>query len=189
MSTPETGGGARRGRRPLLAVLPVLLFLVVAGFLYVGLYLNPREIPSALIGKPAPTFALPAVEGRSDGLANADFAGQVAIVNVFASWCGPCLIEHPLLMGLAARKLVPIYGINYKDPPDQAAAWLARHGDPYTRIGADRDGRVGIDWGVYGVPETYVVDAKGTIVFKHVGPLTPEVIEGRIVPMIESLRK
>jgi cytochrome c biogenesis protein CcmG/thiol:disulfide interchange protein DsbE len=176
-------------RRTFLYALPVLVFLGLAGFLYAGLYLRPQEIPSPLIGKPAPQFALPPIEGLPGGLARADIEGKVSLVSVFASWCGPCRIEHPLLMALAERKRLPIYGIAYKDKPEDAKAWLADLGNPYDKIGADRDGRVGLDWGVYGVPETYLIDKQGNIAFKVIGPLSPEVLESQLLPLVEKLEK
>lgn len=170
-------------------VLPLALFAVVAVALGIGLTLNPRLLPSALIDKPVPDFSLPPVDGRPDGLAAADLrTGEVAIVNVFASWCGPCRIEHPLLMEVARSGEVPVHGINYKDLPRNAMAWLKRYGDPYRRVGSDRNGRVSIDWGIYGVPETFVVDRRGRIAFKHVGPMMPEDMHQRILPLVRELQ-
>ncbi|MBM3569635.1 MAG: DsbE family thiol:disulfide interchange protein [Alphaproteobacteria bacterium] len=169
-------------------LLPLGLFVVLGLFLLVGLQLKPREIPSALIDKPVPEFDLPPVQGRQRGLAARDLrAGEVSLVNVFASWCGPCRVEHPLLVELAAKKVVPVHGINYKDRPDAAAAWLDSLGDPYDRTGADLSGRVSIDWGVYGVPETFIVDRQGRILLKHVGALRPEDIEDKIMPLLRKL--
>lgn len=171
-------------------VLPALLFAVLAVALGYGLTLKPREIPSALIDRPVPDFALPPVMGRKDGLSSADLrAGEVALVNVFASWCGPCRIEHPILVDLAKTGTVVIHGLNYKDKPEAASAWLDSLGDPYRRTGADRDGRVAIEWGVYGVPETFLVDGSGRIVFKHVGALTPDIMTKTILPKIADLKK
>ena len=149
---------------------------------------DPKLVPSPFIGKPVPDFALPPVKGRSLGLAAGDLKGEVSLVNVFASWCVACRDEHPLLMRLKAQGMVPIHGLNYKDKPDDAARWLDGMGDPYTRTGADINGRVAIDWGVYGVPETFVVDAKGRIAFKQVGPITREILEDTILPVIADLR-
>jgi cytochrome c biogenesis protein CcmG/thiol:disulfide interchange protein DsbE len=179
---------ADKPRRRLGYLLPIGLFLVVAGFLYVGLYLRPREIPSALIDKPVPQFDLPPIDGRPPGLKTEDLKGQVQLVNVFASWCGPCRVEHPLLMELKRKGVAPIHALNYKDAPGNARALLSETGDPYDRIGADRDGRVGIEWGVYGVPETFVIDAQGRIVFKHVGPLMPYDVEHKLLPAIEKAK-
>jgi cytochrome c biogenesis protein CcmG/thiol:disulfide interchange protein DsbE len=172
----------------LAHVVPIIVFLGVAVALGVGLTLEPRVIPSALIDKPVPEFELPPVAGREKGLAARDLrTGTVSIVNVFASWCGPCRIEHPLWMDLATTGRVALHGLNYKDAPENASAWLDRYGDPYARTGADRDGRVGIDWGVYGVPETFVIDRNGRIVFKHVGVMTRDVLDTRILPLIDDL--
>ena len=158
--------------------------------LAVGLTLNPREVPSPLIGKPVPAFDLPPVKGRTLGLSSADLGkGEVALVNVFASWCVACREEHPVLMDLKERGLVPIHGLNYKDQPDDAARWLAEWGDPYTRTGADVDGRVGIDWGVYGVPETFVIGPDGRIAYKYIGPITPEFVSEQLMPMIADVMK
>jgi len=184
---PPAGGLALR--RALLAA-PLAVFAVIAGWMAVPLFTgdNPSELPSALLDKPAPDFVLPPLPGRGDGFARADLGGEPALVNVFASWCVPCLAEHPLITRLARDEAVPVYAINYKDAPSDALAWLERHGDPYTRIGADREGRVGIEWGVYGVPETFVVDAEGRIRFRHPGPLTPEVVEQTVLPLLAELR-
>jgi cytochrome c biogenesis protein CcmG/thiol:disulfide interchange protein DsbE len=169
-------------------VIPIVVFLVIAVFFAIGLTLNPRIIPSALIGKPAPEFSLPAVKGRTLGLSTDDLKGQVSLVNVFASWCVECRAEHPILMELAARNIVPIYGLNYKDKPDDAAQWLDGLGDPYTRTGADRNGRVAIDWGVYGVPETFVVNKDGNIAYKHIGAVSWSIVNESILPLIEKLK-
>lgn len=171
-------------------ILPVALFAVIAVALFVGLSLDPKTIPSALIGKPVPEFDLPPVQGRKLGLASRDLrAGEVALVNVFASWCGPCRAEHPLLMELSRKGEVPIHGLNYKDRPADAASWLDRLGDPYTRTGADLNGRVSIDWGVYGVPETFVIDKAGVIRHKHIGPVTSEALQQTILPLVRRLQQ
>jgi cytochrome c biogenesis protein CcmG/thiol:disulfide interchange protein DsbE len=166
--------------------LIVFLSLVVA--LAIGLTRDPRKVPSPLIGKSVPEFSLPPVKGRTLGLSSADLKGEVSIVNVFASWCVACREEHPLLMQLKQSGFVPIHGLNYKDRPDDAVRWLDEMGDPYVRTGADLDGRVGIDWGVYGVPETFVIDREGRIVYKQIGPIIPEVLNEELRPLIESLR-
>lgn len=145
-------------------------------------------LPSPLIGKPVPAFDLQPVKGRTAGLATADLKGEVSLVNVFAFWCTACRDEHPVLMGLRRQGSVPIHGLNYKDKPEDAARWLDEFGDPYTRTGADLTGQIGIDWGVYGVPETFVVNAQGRIVLKQVGPITPEILDAVILPIIASLR-
>jgi len=183
----ETLTPAKRLR--LIYVLPVLVFVGLAIVFAWGLTRDPRQIPSVLIGKPVPAFDLPPVKGRTLGLSSADLKGEVSLVNVFASWCTACRIEHPLFMRLRAEGVVPIHGLNYRDKPDDAAAWLDKLGDPYTRTGADIDGRVGIDWGVYGVPETFVVGKDGTIAYKHIGPITAEAWSRTILPLIEGLRK
>lgn len=170
------------------SMVPLLLFLVMVVILGIGLTMNPNLVPSALIGKPIPQFQLPPVKGRELGLSSADLVGDVSMVNIFASWCTSCLVEHPIFMRMAANGTVPIYGINYKDDPDDAAGWLAKYGDPYTRIGADQDGRVGIDWGVYGVPETFVIDRQGMITYKHIGPVTEKDLDEIILPLIRKLR-
>jgi cytochrome c biogenesis protein CcmG/thiol:disulfide interchange protein DsbE len=162
---------------------------MVAVGLGIGLNRNPQEIPSALIGKPVPEFSLPPVEDRTLGLSSADLRGEVSLVNVFASWCTACRYEHPLLMRLEEDRVVPIHGLNYKDRPEDAAKWLDELGDPYTRTGADRDGRVAIDWGVYGVPETFVISKDGVIVHKHIGPVSAKDLEETILPLIGRLRQ
>lgn len=158
--------------RYLLYLLPLAVFAMVAGYFVVGLHRNPEDIPSALIGKPAPEFSLPGLDGVAPGFTTADLKGRVTVVNVFASWCVPCRAEHPYMMRFAREDGMRILGINYRDKPADAKAWLDRLGNPYARIGVDRDARVSINWGVYGVPETFVVDADGIIRFKQVGPIT-----------------
>ncbi|MEQ8379784.1 DsbE family thiol:disulfide interchange protein [Parvibaculum sp.] len=176
----------------LVAVLPVILFLLLAGLFYAAIYRgdDPSEVPSALIGRYVPEFELRPVEGLDrPGLSDADFAkGKPVIVNVWASWCVPCRSEMPLLVELRRVAGVPFYGINYKDEPAAARRFLAELGNPFDRIGRDAQGRAAIDWGVYGVPETYVVDGNGRIAFKHVGPLTPEAIADDILPALRAAR-
>jgi cytochrome c biogenesis protein CcmG/thiol:disulfide interchange protein DsbE len=166
---------------------PLALFVVLLGFLAVGLNLKPREVPSPLIGKPAPAFTLPRVDNPAKSMGVQDMAGQVWVFNVWASWCTPCLDEHPLLVDLARRNPTPIVGLNYKDGRAEAQAWLARHGNPYKFVLSDSQGKVGIDYGVYGVPETYVIDKQGVIRFKHIGPITPDVLRERIEPLLKQL--
>ncbi len=175
-------------RRAVAFIVPLLLFIGIAVFLAIGLTRDPREIPSPLIGKPVPAFSLPPVRGRALGLSSADLKGEVSLVNVFASWCVACREEHPLLMQIRRDGIVPVHGLNYKDQPADAARWLDEFGDPYRRTGADLDGRVAIDWGVYGVPETFVVDRDGRIVYKHIGPITPTVWQRTLLPRIRGLQ-
>ena len=170
-------------------LIPLGVFIVLCAFLLVGLWRDPREVPSPLIGKPAPAFTLAQLHEPSKTLGPADLKGQVWLLNVWASWCVSCREEHPLLVGLAKAKLVPIVGLDYKDETAAGKRWLAQHGDPYTVSVVDRDGRVGIDWGVYGVPETFVVDKTGTIRYKQIGPLTAEALEQKILPLIRELQK
>jgi len=175
--------------RALKFVLPVVVFAGLALVFAFGLGRDPSVVPSPLIDKPAPDFVLAPLHDGEPGLSSADLRGDVVLVNMFASWCVPCRAEHPLLMRLARETGVVIYGINYKDPPEAARKFLADLGNPYTRIGVDADGRAGIDWGLYGVPETFLVDRNGRIRFKWVGPLTPEAVEEKIVPLWRGLRQ
>jgi cytochrome c biogenesis protein CcmG/thiol:disulfide interchange protein DsbE len=186
---PATAGAPPRAARlRLWYLLPLLAFGGLAVALYFGLGRSPEELPSTLIGQPVPEFALPPLPPRSDGLSDEDFAhGEVVVVNVFASWCGPCRLEHPLLVKLAEQ--FPIYGINYKDRPEDARKFLDELGDPYARIGVDESGRAAIDWGVYGVPETFVVDGEGRIRHKHIGYLTAEAVNETLRPLIEELSR
>ena len=178
----------RHGARPAF-LIPLLVFIALAVLFAIGLGLNPRLVPSPLIGKPVPQFDLPPVRGRALGLASRNLKGEVSLVNVFASWCTECRVEHPLLVRLSRDKVVSIHGLNYKDRPQDAERWLNELGDPYIRTGADLNGRVGIDWGVYGVPETFVVDREGRIAYKHIGVLTPKALEQTIMPLVDKLRK
>ncbi|MBA4178122.1 MAG: DsbE family thiol:disulfide interchange protein [Leptothrix sp. (in: Bacteria)] len=168
-------------------IAPLALFVVLLGFLAVGLNLNPREVPSPLIGKPAPAFALPRLDDPAQTLTKADLMGKVWILNVWASWCAACREEHPLLVDFAKRSPVPLYGLNYKDQRKDALGWLARLGDPYKASLHDLKGQVGIDYGVYGVPETFIIDKQGVIRFKHIGPVTPQVLRERIEPLLKEL--
>ena len=169
-------------------LLPIVIFGLLAVGFYAGLGKDTMTLPSALIDKPAPEFALPPLDEAQPGFSTADLKGQVSLVNTFASWCAPCREEHPVLNALAKTKQVPIYGIDYKDKLEAGRAWIASLGNPYTRIGADT-GRVGIDWGVYGVPETFVIDASGRIRYKHVGPMTQADVDRTILPLVARLRK
>jgi len=175
-------------KRVALFLIPLVGFVLLALFLLRGLWLNPREVPSPLIGKPAPQFALPRLAGDPAPFASKDLLGQVWVFNVWASWCTPCRVEHPLWNQFAKQKLVPLVGLNYKDAPDAAKRWLAELGDPYQLIVVDNDGRVGIDYGVYGVPETFVIDKKGVIRHKHIGPVNAEAMEKKIVPLVRELQ-
>ncbi len=168
-------------------ILPLIAFLVLAGFLARGLKLDPREVPSPLIGKAAPSFTLSRLDDPAASFKRDDMLGKVWMLNVWASWCVACREEHPLLVEFSKRGLVPLYGLNYKDKRDDGQGWLARFGNPYNASLFDNDGRVGIDFGVYGVPETFVIDKQGVIRLKHIGPLTPEVIRDRIEPMLKKL--
>ncbi len=182
--------------RRLLYLVPLAICLALVVFFYLGLSGNPHDLPSALIDKPAPAFTLAPLPGRAlsergDGgaLSRADLTtGTPIVVNVWASWCIPCVAEHPLVDRLSAREGVTVQWINYRDKPKDAAAWLARLGDPYAKVGSDRDGKVGIEWGVYGVPETFVVDGAGVIRFKHAGPLTPKIVEEQILPLLKGTK-
>ena len=193
VSADETQGAAEAApavwRRRAVLLLPVGIFASMAVLLGSGLGRDPRVLPSALIDKPVPDFSLPPVQGRSLGLSSADLRGEVSLVNVFASWCIACREEHPFFMQLNASGAIPLHGINYKDKPEDAAQWLDDMGDPYTRTGADLNGRVAIDWGVYGVPETFVIAKDGTIAYKRVGPVTQELLSETILPLVERLRK
>jgi cytochrome c biogenesis protein CcmG/thiol:disulfide interchange protein DsbE len=170
----------------------VLITLGIFGalllMLAVGLTLNPREVPSPLIDKPAPPFALPLLHQPDKVFSSKDPLGKVWVFNVWASWCVACREEHPLLVQFAKTATVPLYGLNYKDKREEGLRWLAQYGDPYTSSFYDPDGKVGIDYGVYGVPETYVIDKKGVIRFKQIGPITPEVLQKRMLPLIKELQ-
>ncbi len=169
-------------------LLPLVAFVILVSFLLVGLNLNPRKIPSPLIGKPAPTFQLQQLHDSEKTLASKDNLGKVWLLNVWASWCASCREEHPLLVQLANSGVVPIYGLNYKDKRELALQWLDQFGDPYTLSIVDSDGRVGIDYGVYGVPETYIIDKAGVIQYKQIGPVTVDVLEETILPLVRDLQ-
>lgn len=168
--------------------IPIAIFLGVVVYMAVGLTLDPQKLPSTLIDKPVPDFDLPPIEGYERGFATEDLEGQVAMINVWGSWCVACIYEHPLLMEIARQDLVPIYGLDWKDPPGEGTKWLREKGDPYTLIGDDADGRVAIDFGVTGAPETFIVDKEGRIRYKYIGPITPEDWENTIYPLIRELR-
>jgi len=174
-------------RQRLFLIVPVLVFLGLVVIFFLGLGRDPNLVPSALIDQPVPTFELPPINGSGPGLASADLEGAVTVVNVFASWCIPCRVEHRLWMDVAEAGEVRLIGINYKDEAGAATRWLKELGDPYERIGADRDGRVGFDWGVYGVPETFIIDRDGRIRYKHVGPVSDQAWREILQPTIASL--
>ena len=188
-SAPETASQEHAAVQRLRYVIPIIVFAALALMLSWALKRDPQTIPPALIGRPVPQFALPPVKGRTLGLSTADLTGEVSLVNVFASWCVECRAEHSLLLQIKAGAIVPIHGLNYKDAPDDAARWLNTFGDPYTRTGADLNGRVGIDWGVYGVPETFVIAKDGRIAHKQIGPIGPESWEGTMLPLIRRLQQ
>ena len=178
-------------RRPLFVrlILPLALFAALMALLGVGLTLNPREVPSPLIGKAAPPFELPQLHKPEATFSPKEMLGKVWVLNVWASWCAGCRDEHPLLVALAKARTVPLYGLNYKDARQDALRWLERYGDPYQASVYDAKGAVGIDYGVYGVPETYVIDKRGVIRYKQIGPVTPEVLERKILPLLTQLER
>jgi cytochrome c biogenesis protein CcmG/thiol:disulfide interchange protein DsbE len=167
--------------------LPLALFVVLAAFLAIGLTRDPREVPSPFIGKPAPVFSVAQLHEPQRVFSPQDMRGQVWLLNVWASWCVSCRVEHPLLVEMARGNAVPIVGLDYKDKRDDGMQWLTRHGNPYALSAFDVDGKVGIDYGVYGVPETFVIDKTGVIRYKQIGPITPEALEKTILPLIRKL--
>lgn len=169
-------------------LLPLGIFVLLAVFLAIGLTRDPREVPSPLIDKPAPAFTLRELHEPAKSLSAADLKGQVWLLNVWASWCVSCREEHPLLVELGKANVVPIYGLNYKDKPDAAMAWLGEMGNPYKASIVDGDGRVGIDYGVYGVPETFVIDRDGIVRYKQIGPVTPQALKEKILPLVRKLQ-
>jgi len=175
--------------RRLIYLLPAAVFTALTIYFFVSLSHDPSALPSAMIDQEAPAFTLAGLGETKPGLATDQLTGQVVLINFFASWCVPCRAEHPLLMSIPHELGVPLYGIAYKDKPEDAARFLSELGDPYGRIGADRDGRVGIDFGVYGVPETYIIDKAGHIRLRHVGPLTPADVAKEIAPLVKVLQK
>lgn len=168
-------------------LIPLAIFIAMLVFLGVGLKLDPREVPSPLIDKPAPVFSLPTLETPARVLSSKDMLGQVWLLNVWASWCGGCREEHPVLVEFARTRAVPIYGLDYKDQPDDARRWLTEMGNPYTAVAQDLDGRMGIEFGVYGVPETFVIDKTGVIRYKQIGPMTPKALQDTILPLVKKL--
>lgn len=166
---------------------PLAIFLLLVGFLGVGLGLKPRDVPSPLVNRPMPAFSLPTLDQPERKLGPQDLRGQVYLINVWASWCTACQAEHPLLVDLARAGVVPIYGLNYKDGREDALRWLGQHGNPYKQSLSDTAGLVGLDLGVYGVPETYVVDRDGVIRHKHTGALTMDVVRQTLLPLLGQL--
>lgn len=175
--------------RRLVVFLPLVVFVTLALALAWGLTRNPSDVPSTLVGNPVPEFSLPPVQGRELGLSSDDLVGEVTLVNVWASWCPPCRREKPLFLQLKAAGIVPIHGLNYKDDPARAAEFLNTYGDAYTRTGADLNGRVGIEWGVYGLPETFVIDQAGVIRHRHVGEMTAQALQETILPLVRKLQE
>jgi len=169
-------------------LIPFGLFIVVVGFLAVGLTLNPRELPSPLVGKAAPDFSLPQLHDPGKMISSNDLKGKVWLLNFWASWCGGCKEEHPVLIHLAQSGAVPIYGMDYKDQREEALTWLREWGNPYPVVAVDEAGRVGINYGVYGVPETYVIDKAGVIRYKQIGPLREDILEKKILPLVRELQ-
>jgi cytochrome c biogenesis protein CcmG/thiol:disulfide interchange protein DsbE len=173
--------------KALKFVIPLAVFVLLAAFLAVGLMRDPREVPSPFIGKAAPEFKLEQLHDAKLAFTPEDMKGKVWMLNVWASWCVSCRVEHPLLVEMSRRGIVPIVGLNYKDKRDEGMQWLAKFGNPYALSAFDADGKVGIDYGVYGVPETFVIDKQGVIRYKQIGPITPEALEQKIMPLLKSL--
>jgi cytochrome c biogenesis protein CcmG/thiol:disulfide interchange protein DsbE len=163
------------------------IFIALVVLLAVGLQLNPREVPSPLIGRPAPAFDLPLLAEPDKRFSEKTMLGKTWVLNVWASWCPPCLVEHPVVSQMARSGLAPVVGLNYKDTRDEALPWLKRNGNPFRVVVFDANGRIGIDYGVYGVPETYVIDRAGVIRYKHIGPLTADVVQKKIEPLLKAL--
>ncbi len=170
-------------------ITPLVVFAALVGFFVIGLERDPRVVPSPLIGKPAPSFVLPSVEDPERQVDSAEYAGRVWVLNVWGTWCGGCRQEHDVLLAIAREAKVPIVGLNWKDDRDQARRWLTQLGDPYVETAFDVEGRVAIDWGVYGAPETFLVDTKGTVLHKHLAPLTLEIWQRDFVPLIEAAER
>jgi cytochrome c biogenesis protein CcmG/thiol:disulfide interchange protein DsbE len=168
-------------------LLPLIAFACLVGMFVVGLTMDPSRIPSPLIGNPAPDYALPSLQDPDVMVGSANFAGKVALVNIWATWCPGCRQEHGFLMELAADNVVPIYGLNWRDNRPDALQWLHGLGNPYVNSGFDEDGRVGIDWGAYGAPETFLLNSDGMVVHKHIAPLTREIWEQEFMPLIRQL--
>lgn len=169
-------------------LIPLGIFVFLVGLFIVGLNHDPRLVPSPLIDKPSPQFELPRLEDAKSSIGKADLKGKVVFLNVWASWCVECRREHPILLQLAREKQFNIIGLNYKDTREEAMRWLEQHGDPYQTSAFDQEGQVGIDFGVYGVPETFILDRKGVIRYKHIGPITREVLDADILPLMKKLK-
>lgn len=172
--------------RYLVPVIPVAILAVLAGFFYVGLYRSPGYIPSPYLGKPAPEFSLPGLKNPQRTVSTNDLKGQLTLFNVWATWCVGCRQEHPFLVQLSKQTKIPIYGLNWKDDPKAAREWLSSLGDPYVESGVDRTGDAAIDWGVYGAPETFLIDRDGTVLLKHIAPMTPDVWRSDFLPIIRA---
>ncbi len=176
-------------KRTIKFLLPLVLFLIAVGFLFKGLFLDPREVPSPLVGKPAPRFQAPVLGEAGKTFNSDDMKGQVWLLNVWASWCAACREEHPVLMAMEKTGQIATYGLDYKDTDAEAQAVLKEHGNPYKVVATDADGKIGIDYGVYGVPETYVIDKAGVIRYKQIGPITAEILLTKIVPLLKELQR
>jgi cytochrome c biogenesis protein CcmG/thiol:disulfide interchange protein DsbE len=174
--------------KSLRYVVPLLVFIALVAFFAVGLTRDPREVPSPFIDKPAPPFRLETLHQPDRIFTPDDMKGKVWLLNVWASWCASCRIEHPLLVEMSRRNVVPIVGLNYKDKREDGTQWLAKHGNPYSVSAFDLEGKVGIDYGVYGAPETFVIDKQGVIRYKQIGPITPEALEKTLLPLIRKLQ-
>lgn len=169
--------------------IPLAIFAILVAFLAIGLTLNPREIPSPLIGKPAPDFTAPNLHDTNLSLTKQDMLGKVWLLNTWASWCVACREEHPLLVEFAKAKMIPIIGLDYKDKDKDGLQWLARYGNPYDMAVADRDAKIGINFGVYGVPESFLIDKEGVIRYKQIGPFNEDAIQNKLIPLIRELQK
>ena len=176
-------------KRTAKFLIPLALFLIAIGFLFKGLFLDPHEVPSPLVGKPAPAFTAPLLSDSGNSFNTADMKGKVWLLNVWASWCVACRDEHPVLVAIAKTGIVDTYGLDYKDTDLEAQAVIDANGNPYKQIATDVDGKIGIDYGVYGVPETYLIDKAGVIRYKQIGPITEEAFFSKILPLIRELQK
>jgi len=174
--------------RYLRYLVPLAIFFILVAFLYRGLSLDPKRVPSPLVGKPMPEFSLPRLKDPAATLSDSDLKGKVSVLNIWATWCVSCRAEHEVLLQLANTRSVDIYGLNYKDERAKAQQWLQQLGDPYVANAFDADGRTGIDWGVYGAPETFIMDKQGMIRHKHIGPLTVDALNSTILPLIAELQ-